>query len=835
MEQEFDSLEQEYEKEFNDFVDSINIEYINHLLEAEKEFSRLLESSFKEYGILSGDGNTAVSKPRQIPAYNKESVRNINAIQSGRGTLFNVNHEIIQVQKVANAKYNKRAGRAQLNLWGSDFSITFDSTFLLLTLNKAEPKAIKACYDMLINTNYTPVIDQLTDICRQMNLNDWDYFCLANEFSGKVTGNSNSQKILAWFLLLESGYKVRIGFYESDLAVLFATAQAIFNMPWFNIKGERYYAHLFDHDKITTYDMDYFKGNKSINVFHDKPLLIADLPKSKTIEFPFEGNVYSIDLVYDQNYINYYSSYPDIQIDYYFSLPVSTLFKESVEAKIAPYLRDKSQYESLLFLLNLVQYGFEYKTDTEQFNEEKYLIPEETIHYKYSDCEDRAIFFSWLVSDLLNLDIIALDFKGHLCAAVEITEPGIKGNIKHNGKDYIVCDPTYRGAPPGVVLPQYQLYQAEIIDFTRNMGNYKYTAQIWDKANRQGLFQAENNSNMTITGEGAIYLTGCTLNMKDSTGSGASESFVAKLDSSAGIKWIKLFHGPGSDLGYTISSFNDKFLYLSGYFEKSITIDGQTVYTDQDGSFYIARLDLSGNAIWLRNIEFPHDSTSKGITVVIDQEGKLRYFRPNDHFPRERNYMMEVDERGDCYIYASLPQAESRNAAGRYFEGGDDFDIVTYLLKGNENMLNHNYPRSVSFLYTLIQYLNESKGAVIQGTSLMEATTKIYSHITGNFKDRYLEIGKISDISSLDGITTLRTIDQQPITISRIQAEHGSRMRLSYLNGNAKINVLYGIRIGNDKVWNRVNYILLDKVTGEIVYNYDNQYRKKMPVNAQLL
>ncbi len=835
MEQEFDSLELEYEQEFNDFVDSINIEYINHILESEKEFSRLLEGSFKEYEILPGDGKPAVSKPKQIPAYKKESIRNINAVQSGRGTLFNVNHEIIQVQKGVKAEDVRLTGRTVINFYGRDFFINYDTAFSIIKLNSIGPKTIKTCFDFLLNTEYSSVIDQMTQICSQMNLSDWDYYCLVNEFSKKVSNRNNVQKLIAWFLLIESGYKVKIGYFDDELAILFASSQTIYNLPWFNIRGERYYAQLFDHDRITTYDLDYFKGNRSINIYNVKPLLFADAPKSKTIRFPFRGNNYSINLSYDQNYVDYYSKYPDIQVEYYFSIPVSTVFKESVEAEIAPLLRNKNQYESLFFLLSLVQYGFAYKTDTEQFDKEKYMVPEETIHYKYSDCEDRAILFSWLTSELLRLENIALDFNGHLCVAVELTDPGIKGNFKYDGRDFIVCDATYSGAPPGVILPQYQLKAAKIIDFNKRLGSYSYSAGIWQKANKHGLFQAENTSNIVSSDSGAIFITGISTNNQDSAEINNPGTFVAKISSSEEILWIKRFYGTGINFGYSLASYKDEFLYVFGYYENSMKIDRYTINSGQNGSFYLAQLDLSGKAVWLRNIEFPKDLTCRGIAAILDKEGNMKYYMPNDHYPPEKSFMIEVDDKGFCYLFAALPDLKSGINKGRSFASGDEYNIISYLLKGNENMLMHNYPRSVSFLYTLIQFLNESKESAIQGRSILKAITEIYSNVIMNFNDRYSEIEKISEIVNMDGIMTIKTINQQPVTINQIQAQHESRLKISYFNGNAKINVLNGVRIGRDQVWNRVNYILLDKLTGEIVFNYDNQYMKKMPVHSQVL
>jgi hypothetical protein len=137
-------------------------------------------------------------------------------------------------------------------------------------------------------------------------------------------------------------------------------------------------------------------------------------------------------------------------------------------------------------------------------------------------------------------------------------------------------------------------------------------------------------------------------------------------------------------------------------------------------------------------------------------------------------------------------------------------------------------------LYTLFQFLNNN-GSVVRGASLQKTIATVYKNLISDLPGQYSEIGKISEIINSDGITCIRTVDHQPVNINPLQAQHESRMKLSYINGNAKIDVLYGIKIGNNQIWNDVNYILLDKTTGQISYSYDNRYRKKMPVHSQIL
>jgi hypothetical protein len=827
--------------EYDTFIDSINQEYIKLIQEAEGEFSELLQESFKEFKVMPVDERPEVIKQNQIPGFKATPQEKVSNQLIERNISLENSQDIVLPLATMNRKFTGSTNKVSLQFLGSLFSVDFDSNISQMPdLLKPDAITIKNCYDFLRNTNYPPVLEQLSEISRQMNLNDWDYYCLISEFCKSVTDKPNARKVIAWFLLSESNFKVKIGYFKTDASILIATGQTLYNTPWFNINGERYYALSYEQDSIFTYNIGYFKGIKNLNIFHDKPLMLEAMRKDRTITFPYLGKTYSIPVSYDQSYVDYYASYPMIPVDYYFALPVSSTFKESVEINISPYLQNRNRLESLHFLLNLVQYGFNYKTDIEQFKHEKYMVPEEILYYNNSDCDDRTILFSYLVRELLHLDVVALDFDGHICSAVEVSDPSLKGNLTYNGKEYIVCDATYAGAPPGIILPPFQVKNAVIVDFNKKLYQYRLFKNIWSSVNNKGLMPAENTQNIIASRDGSIFLTGMmikdslsSVNRESDTG-GKSRAFIARLNSSKEIQWIKQLQGSGTNSGYCISQVDDQFLYVFGYFRDTLKLDNYTITAQEHGSFYLAKLNESGESYWLKKIYLPTDSLSQGITTVIDSNGDLKYYMLNDNYPHENNYMIQADDKGYCYIYAILPQKDSGSETSKHYASGQKFDIVTYLINGNDNLLKQNYPKSVSMLYTIFQFLNNT-GSVIQGPSLQQTIATVYKNLISVLPGQYSEVGKISEIINTDGITSIRTIDRQPININPLQAQHESRVKLSCINGNAKIDVLNGIKIGSNKIWNDVNYILLDKTTGQIFYNYDNQYRKKMPVHSQIL
>ncbi len=114
-------------------------------------------------------------------------------------------------------------------------------------------------------------------------------------------------------------------------------------------------------------------------------------------------------------------------------------------------------------ILRFVQTAFKYQTDQVQFGKEKAFFAEEIVFYPASDCEDRSILFAYLVQNILDLQVIALDYPGHISTAV-MFDGDIKGDkIRFDNKTYIVCDPTYVNADVGMTMPRFKNVKPEII------------------------------------------------------------------------------------------------------------------------------------------------------------------------------------------------------------------------------------------------------------------------------------------------------------------------------------------------------------------------------------
>ena len=124
--------------------------------------------------------------------------------------------------------------------------------------------------------------------------------------------------------------------------------------------------------------------------------------------------------------------------------------------QIRAQVQDLGEQDAANRILRFIQKGFPYATDDEQFNREKYFYFEETsLLSAKNDCEDRAIFYAYLVHEILGLDVHLIQFPGHECTAVAFNKPVENGtSYEYKGKNYYICDPTYIGARIGRCMPK---------------------------------------------------------------------------------------------------------------------------------------------------------------------------------------------------------------------------------------------------------------------------------------------------------------------------------------------------------------------------------------------
>lgn len=163
--------------------------------------------------------------------------------------------------------------------------------------------------------------------------------------------------------------------------------------------------------------------------------------------------------------MEFYKRLPQCDYSVYATAKVDKKFSDEVLGALRPAIKGKSEREAANILLDFVQSGFEYATDPEQFGYEKPFFVEELFYYPYCDCEDRSMLYRYLVKELLGLDVILLDYPNHIATAVRFNGDVPGDFVVGGGGKYIVCDPTFIGAPVGMAMPQFKNVAADLLKY----------------------------------------------------------------------------------------------------------------------------------------------------------------------------------------------------------------------------------------------------------------------------------------------------------------------------------------------------------------------------------
>lgn len=456
---EFDIFRKELQGEYDDFRKEINAEYIEFLSKAWQEY-RLFQGKMPDetpkpltpvpyqdeknssetvvdtYGVIDRKGNeTPVAKGERAPAISEE-------------TLW------------------KATDSLQLDYFGAELRLRYQSKrFLLPAITE---QSVGRLWKEMAGSRFSTLLYDMLRCKEEMQMNDWAYFQLAKKVAARLSTlqSEDSRTVFQHFLLVQSGYDVRLARIDRFLVMLVPIREEVYACSYLEMGGRPYYV-ISDKDvksftNIYSYELPEGLIRKpTLSLMMEKELLLPVQPKPYTVKaagLEVKGEV-------NLNKIRFYREYPLCELTVYASAAPEKRLSKQLLASLSTQLWEKPRKEVLNQLLSWVQNGFRYQTDGEQFGREKPFFLEENFYYPACDCEDRSILFAYLVRHILGMEVVLLDYPGHVATAVCVDkEEEIKGAyIQLEGKKYIVCDPTYMNATAGQVMPSYKGKRPKVI------------------------------------------------------------------------------------------------------------------------------------------------------------------------------------------------------------------------------------------------------------------------------------------------------------------------------------------------------------------------------------
>ncbi len=358
----------------------------------------------------------------------------------------------------------------EFSFWGTSAKIRFNKS-KALQLQTINENAVADAWMELSEPHYTNLVHDCLTLRKTHNLCDWAYLQMLEQMSYSVCGkDTNEATLLMAYVYCQSGYKMRLAIGDGRLCMLYASKHKIYNQGYFDLDGEMFYPYAYEGQRLSICNAKYPKEQSMSLQIPQEMVLAWQGGDARTIKSKRYPDM-EVQAISNKNMLDFYSSYPSSEINgnfvscwaMYANTPMPAKLKKTIYPAISQNMAGLSQKEAVERLLNWVQTGFEYEYDDKVWGGDRAFFPEETFYYPYCDCEDRSILLTRMVRDLLGLDCLLVYYPGHLACAVCFEEEVSGDYILLDNRRYVVCDPTYIGAPVGRTMPNMDNSTAKVI------------------------------------------------------------------------------------------------------------------------------------------------------------------------------------------------------------------------------------------------------------------------------------------------------------------------------------------------------------------------------------
>lgn len=345
------------------------------------------------------------------------------------------------------------AQRFSFDFYEGTFNTVADTSMIITQSLKLTDDDVHAFYARLNAANYQPLINDLLNYKEKHQLNDWLYYQLIRRTAQQISPkeqNYGNYTMYKWFLLSKSGYDARLALTGDKIIFYVYNNEDISDIPFFMVEGKKYMC-LNIHDYPNTnlnqdppipVNISMSEAQKAFSYKVTKmPDFTPDSYFEKELQFTYKHKVYSFNIKLNPDVERIFANYPGVDFESYFNIPLSKETYGSLIPLLKKNTEKMSPIKGVDYLMHFTRYAFLYEDDNANFGKEKRLSPEETLFSKYSDCDDRAALFFYLVKEIYHLPMIALLYPTHISMAVQFDKP-VGNTVVYKGKTYTFCEPT---------------------------------------------------------------------------------------------------------------------------------------------------------------------------------------------------------------------------------------------------------------------------------------------------------------------------------------------------------------------------------------------------------
>lgn len=344
------------------------------------------------------------------------------------------------------------------DFFGASLGFTVDKNIKTASFYPRDQTGVSNFFDTLSTAKTQTLLQEIKEAKKSLNLNDWGLYLLVGKISTQLFKSQDDATLFNWYIFNKLGYGVRVAIGDGRVVEMFYSTKLIYSTPSYNFANKQYFV-LSDYNKespkrVFSYKQEY---PDAVKAFDFSMSLLPSFPmnkQTKELQSKQDAKTVKLTISYNKNLIDFMATYPQVEYETFFNTPLEPQTTAALITALKKELDGKRASDAINFILHFVQNAFAYETDDKQFGREKVMFAQETLFYDKSDCEDRAILFSYLVKEILDISVLGVKYDDHMATALFVPIDGDKIHV--NSKEFVVADPTYINSNVGMSMPKYK-------------------------------------------------------------------------------------------------------------------------------------------------------------------------------------------------------------------------------------------------------------------------------------------------------------------------------------------------------------------------------------------
>ncbi len=831
------------QREYDNYIRTEKAAFEKYKEDRDKEFEEFLQKDWENFQLFAAGKPLEIPGPTKIPVFDKKrEITNYKKIPSKNITEIQqiiVPESQMQIRPIPTPETplpKKDYNLATVDFYGKEMNFIYHKNMASCLITSVCEPQIAWFWSEISQTDYYRLVEQLLEYKNSNNLNDFAYMKLVEKVASYINNSPNNSKLVTWFLLSKSGYKIKIGYTGDDVYLLVPVVNTIYSFSYFVFENMKYY--IFDSkakiSNIYTYPQNYPEANRIMNFDIYKAPILGNEILNRKLDFSYEDKDYTFNINYSKNLIDFYKDYPQGEIQIFFNAGISHYTKESLDRNLDTLISGMTEIDAANFLLNFTQNAFSYQTDGEQFGYEKFFFPEEIFHYASADCEDRSVFFAFLVNEYLRLPVAGLSYPGHIATAVRFSEttPGLYFLIEND--KYVICDPTYINAPVGACMPEFLKSDVNIVRLKNTQIKSTTENKIWDKMHAKGMFRTNYENNLVKIDNNSWYLTGLMdsiaelpTNMQVASSS-KERLFIANVDDDANILSVEVITGDGLLMPIGIA-YADNKIYLSGYYSKTLKVGDVEITSTYDRELFMAAFDMNNKNLWLRSSGIVHEEETANLFFAVNFDKQGNFISKEDISEQSFELQKPIDasQTDKIVVYGKYEGKNAQLSETTIYDKKDSYEYAATLQSLTTKYISQNYNKNAAGLFALLSIL-QNGNITISGKELVASILSINPDFKESYPKLYKDIRDITKLKSKNGIITIKTANLDNFSFAGITIEDNAQINIRNVKkSNLEVIVLSGIYYSPFIKEYEVNYMRLYKNSGDIMIDYDSDNDQK--------